>query len=86
VLDLPRMIAKLERMNLNEENPKTTLEITESQKEYEKVLLQMKETLNDHHHFRLSEIFKEKECIEARLGDFDIDCILDEETQVNIMP
>jgi hypothetical protein len=57
----------------------------ESQKESEKVLLQMKETLNDHRHVRLSEIFKEKECIEARIGDFDIDCVLDEETQVNIM-
>jgi hypothetical protein len=86
VLDCPRMIAKLERMNLNEENPKTALEIAESQKESEKVLLQMKETLNDHRHFRLSEIFKEKECIEVRIGDFDIDCVLDEETPVNIMP
>jgi hypothetical protein len=45
----------------------------------------MKETLNNHRHVRLSEIFKEKECIEARIGDFDIDCVLDEETQVNIM-
>jgi hypothetical protein len=45
----------------------------------------MKETLNDHRHVRLSEIFKEKECLEARIGDFDIDCVLDEETQVNIM-
>jgi hypothetical protein len=41
--------------------------------------------LNDHRHVRLSEIFKGKECIEARIGDFDIDCVLDEETQVNIM-
>ena len=39
----------------------------------EKALLQMKETLNDHRHVSLSEIFKEKECIEARIGDFDID-------------
>jgi hypothetical protein len=46
----------------------------------------MKDTLNDHRHVRLSEIFKEKECIEARIGDFDIDSVLDEETQVNIMP
>ena len=45
----------------------------------------MKETLNDHRHVRLSEIFKEKECIKARIGDFDIDYVLDEETQVNIM-
>ena len=46
----------------------------------------MKDTLNDHRHVRLSEIFKEKEKIEARIGDLDIDCTLDEETQVNIMP
>jgi hypothetical protein len=45
----------------------------------------MKETLNDHRHVRLSKIFKEKECLEARIRDFDIDCVLDEETQVNII-
>jgi hypothetical protein len=45
----------------------------------------MKETLNDHRDINLSEIFKEKECIETRIGDFDINCVLDEETQVNIM-
>jgi hypothetical protein len=48
-------------------------------------LLQMKETLNDHKNINLSEIFNEKECIETRIGDFDIDCVMDEETQVNIM-
>jgi hypothetical protein len=88
VLDCPRMIAKLEIMNIRQENPKAdpeTKAIVEPQKESEKVLLQMKETLNDHRHFRLSKIFKEKECIEARIGDFDIDCVLDKETQVNIM-
>jgi hypothetical protein len=45
----------------------------------------MKETMNNHRRVRLSEIFKEKECIEARIGDFDIDCVLDEATQVNVM-
>ena len=45
----------------------------------------MKETLNDHRHVSLSEIFKEKECMEIRIGDFDIDFVLDEETEVNIM-
>jgi hypothetical protein len=45
----------------------------------------MKETLNDHRHVNLSDIFKEKEFLEERIGDFDIDCVLDEETQVNIM-
>ena len=44
----------------------------------------MRKTSNDRH-VRLSETFKEKECLEARIGDFDIDCVLDEETQVNIM-
>jgi hypothetical protein len=82
VLDCPRMIAKLEGMNLNQE---ADPEIAEPQKESAKVLLQMKETLNDHRHVRLSEIFKEKECIEVRIGDFDIDCVLDKETQMNIM-
>jgi hypothetical protein len=45
----------------------------------------MKEILNDHRHINLSKIFKEKECIEVRIRDFDIDCVMDEETQVNIM-
>jgi hypothetical protein len=80
------MIVKLERMNLNEQNPKIAVEIDESQKESEKVLIQMKETLKEHKYVQLPEIFKEKEQVEARLGDFDIHCILDEETQVNIMP
>jgi hypothetical protein len=88
VLDCPRMIAKLEEINMRQESPRAdpkTKIMAEPQKESEKVLLQMKETLNDHRHVRLSEIFKEKECLEARIGDFDIDCVLDEETQVNIM-
>jgi hypothetical protein len=48
VLDFPRMIAKLERMNLHEEHPRTAPEIAEPQKESEKVLIQMKETLKEH--------------------------------------
>jgi hypothetical protein len=82
------MIAKIESMTIRQENPKAdpkTKVIGEPQKESEKALLQMKETLNDHRHIRLSEIFKEKECLEARIGDFDIDYVLDEETQVNVM-
>jgi hypothetical protein len=46
----------------------------------------MKETLNDHQHVILSEILKEKECIEERVGDFEIECVLDKKTQMNIMP
>jgi hypothetical protein len=51
VLDFPRMIAKLERMNMRQENPEEGQEtetMAEPQKESENVLLQMKETLNDH--------------------------------------
>jgi hypothetical protein len=40
----------------------------------------MKETLNGHRDISLSEILKEKECIETRIGDFYIECVLDEET------
>jgi hypothetical protein len=88
VLNFPRMIAKVERMNMRQENPEEGQEtkiMVEPQKESETVLLQIKETMNDHRDINLSEIFKEKECIETRIGDFDIDCVLDEETQVNIM-
>jgi hypothetical protein len=83
VLDCPIMIANLERMNMRQEDPKKdqdTETMVEPQKESEDVLLQMKETLNDHQNIILSEIFKEKEYIEERIGDFNIDCVLDEET------
>jgi hypothetical protein len=45
----------------------------------------MKETLNDHRDISLLEVFKEKECIETRIGYFDIDCVQDEAKWVNIM-
>jgi hypothetical protein len=48
VLDFPRMIAKIERMNLNEGNPKIDTSIAEPKQELEKVLIQMQETLNEH--------------------------------------
>jgi hypothetical protein len=48
VLDCPRMIDKLEEMNLNKENPKVDPKMEESQEESEKVLSQINETLNDH--------------------------------------
>jgi hypothetical protein len=88
VLDYPRMITKLERMNMEQvdlEKGQETKTMAEPQKESDTILLQMKETLNDHQDTNLSEILKEKEKIEVRIGDFDIDCTLDEETQVNIM-
>jgi hypothetical protein len=89
VLDFPRMITKVEKMNLKQENyeeGQKTKDILEHQKESKTILLQMKETLNDHRDISLPEILKEKEYIETRIGDLDIDCVLDEETQVNIMP
>jgi hypothetical protein len=81
VLDCPRMIAKIDLMNMRHENPKEGYEtetMEEPQKELENLLLQMKETLKDHRNINLSKIFKEKECIEERIGDFDIYCVLDE--------
>jgi hypothetical protein len=63
VLDFPRMIAKVEKMNMRQENHEKyqeTKTMVEPQKELETVLLQMKETLNDHRDINLSEILKEK--------------------------
>jgi hypothetical protein len=45
----------------------------------------MKETMDEHKDASLSEIFKEKEKIEVRIGDFDINYSLDEGTQMKIM-
>jgi hypothetical protein len=88
ILDFSRMISKFERMNMRQENPEEgqeTKTMAEPWKELEIVLLQMKENMNDHKDINLSKIFKEKECIETRIGDFDIDYVLDEETQGNII-
>jgi hypothetical protein len=41
--------------------------------------------MNDKKDVSLPEILKVKQRISARVGDFDVDCVLDEETQVNIM-
>ena len=42
--------------------------------------------MDDHKNVSLSEILKEKQHISTIIGDFDIDCVLDEETHVNVMP
>jgi hypothetical protein len=50
------MIAKVERMNTRQENPEKNQEtktMAEPKKESENVLLQMKETLNDHKNIEL---------------------------------
>jgi hypothetical protein len=93
VEDCPRMIAKVERMNIRQENYEESQEtkgILESHKEKESekvqtMILQLKETMDAHKYVSLPEILKVKQCISARIEDFDIDCVLDEETQVNIM-
>jgi hypothetical protein len=51
VLDFPRMISKVKIINMNQENPKAdpkTENMTEPQKESQKVLLHMQGTQNDH--------------------------------------
>ena len=48
VLDFPRMIVKLERMNLNQEDQKADPEKAETQQESEKILIQIKENLKEH--------------------------------------
>jgi hypothetical protein len=49
------------------------------------MLVHLKEAMNDHKDIGLPDILKEKQCIDTRIRDFNIDCVLDEETQVNIM-
>jgi hypothetical protein len=62
------MIAKVENMNMRQENheeDQETKNILENQKESKAILLQMKETMNDHRDISLPEILKEKQCIET---------------------
>jgi hypothetical protein len=54
--------------------------MAEPQKGSETVLSKIKETMNDHRDINLSEIFKYKEFIDERIRDFNIYCVLDEET------
>ena len=84
------MIAKVEKMDMRQENykeGKQTKDMLENHKEneLETMLLQLKETMNDHRDISLPESLKAKQRINARIEDFNIDCVLDEETQVNIM-
>jgi hypothetical protein len=77
------MIAKVKKMNMKQENHEEgqeTKNMIKNQKESEAILLQMKDTLNDHRDINLSETLKEKEKIETRIGDFNIDCVLDADT------
>jgi hypothetical protein len=54
-------------------------------KKVQTTLVQLKEMMDVYKHVSLPKILKVKQCINARIGDFDIECVLDEETQVNIM-
>jgi hypothetical protein len=88
------MIAKVEEMNMRQENfeeRQKTKDMLENDKENESekaqtMLVHLKEAMDNHKDVSLSEILKEKQCIVTRIEDFDIDCVLDEETHVNIMP
>jgi hypothetical protein len=42
------MIAKLERLNMNQEDQKVDLEKAKNQQESEKILIRIKETLKEH--------------------------------------
>jgi hypothetical protein len=91
VEDFPRMIAKVEKMNMRQEYYKEGQETKDmlnnhTEKESETMLMQLKEEMDDHKDISLPEILKEKQCIVKRIEDFDIDCVLYEETHVNIMP
>jgi hypothetical protein len=88
VLDFIRMIARLENMKMEKENSEGDQEtniIEEPQKESKIILLKMKETLEEHKDASLLEIFKEKEKIEVIIEDLNIDCALDQGTQMKIM-
>jgi hypothetical protein len=93
VEDCQRIIVKVERMNMRQENYEESQEtkgILESHKEkrseeVQTTLLQLKEMMNIHKNVSLLENLIAKQHISARIEDFDIDCVLDEETQVNIM-
>jgi hypothetical protein len=68
VEDCPRMIAKVEQMNMSQEN-KSILE-NHKEKELDKsqtMLVQLKEAMNNHTYISLPEILKEIQCISTRI-------------------
>jgi hypothetical protein len=72
VLDCPRIIARLEKLNMEQaksEGDKETKIMKAPQKESEIMLLEIKGTLDDHKDVSLSEFFKEKEKIEVRIRE-----------------
>jgi hypothetical protein len=93
VEDCQRIISKVEGMNMRQENyeesqeTKGMIEIHKEKgsEEIHTMILQLKEMMDVHKDVSLLEILKEKQRISERIEDFDINCVLDEETQVNIM-
>jgi hypothetical protein len=87
------MIAKVEGMNIRQENYEESQETKgmlgihkeKESKKFHTMLLQLKEMMDVHKYVSLPEILKVKQHINTRIKDFKIDCVLDEETQVNIM-
>jgi uncharacterized transporter YbjL len=81
------MIAKVEKMKKRQEKYKEGQETkNHTEKELETMLIQLKAEMDDHKEISLPEILKEKHRIVTRIKDYDIDYVLDEETNVNIMP
>jgi hypothetical protein len=83
VEDFPRMIAKVENMNMRQEDYKEGYETMDMlknhiEKESNTMLKQLKEEMDDHRDISLPEILIEKQCIVTRIEDFDIDYVLDE--------
>ena len=82
VEDCPRMIAKVERMNMRQENEiletKNMLENEKISEEVHTTLVQLKEMMDVHKDISLPEILKVKQRISTRIEDFDIDYVLDE--------
>jgi uncharacterized transporter YbjL len=84
------MISKVENMNKRQENYKEGQETKDMLKSHKEkshtMLIRLKQEMDDHRDISLPEILKEKQCIVTRIEDFNIYCVLDEETHVNIMP
>jgi hypothetical protein len=68
VEDCPRMIAKVERMNMSQENKSMLKNHQEKESEKDQTMLvQLKEAMNDHKDTSLPEILKEKQRISTRI-------------------
>ena len=90
VEDCPRLIAKLEEQDIKKGVVKENLEHKKVLGNHREKRMEDFQALLDerkaHTNVSLSKSLKEKQCISARIIDFDIDgVVLDEETNLNIM-